>query len=216
VDILTAVEHASSNCFHAYAVTVLTTVGWSGQSWAQNAAIHGGSMILRYLNRLTTSSLIFAGCFSLSAPALGLPASSCTPTFTSCDVYEDGNILQLRGLAIAGDVVLLDAPSSISDVFRIFNNVVNTGGGTGLGNEAFLFSVDEGNLPSASSLSVNAVFVPEGTVAIGGLVETDFVGNGTTYRIFSAEPTAALEPPMLALLGIGLAGLGFAHRKRKQ
>jgi hypothetical protein len=74
-----------------------------------------------------------AGCFFLlAAPVFGLPASSCTPTFTLSDVYEDGNILQLPALAIAGDVVLLDAPSAISDVFRVFNNIIDTGGGTGL------------------------------------------------------------------------------------
>jgi hypothetical protein len=171
-------------------------------------------VILRCLNRLATSAPILAGCFFLlAAPLFGLPASSCTPTFTLCDVYEDGNILQLPALAIAGDVVLLDAPSTISDVFRVFNNIIDTGGGTGLGDQAFLFSADEGNLPSI--LSVNAAFVPEGTITAGGLVQTDFLANGTTYHVFSGEPIAAPEPTTLALLGIGFAGLGFMKRRKR-
>jgi hypothetical protein len=160
-------------------------------------------MILYYVNRLSTGALVFAGWFLLAVPVFGLPASSCTPTFTSCDVYEEGNILQLPALAIAGDVVLLDAPNTISDVFRIFDNILDTGGGTGLGNEAFLFSADEGNLPS--SLSANAVFVLEGIGSVGGLAETDFVGNGTTYHIFSGEPSVAPEPSMLALVSVAIA-----------
>ena len=112
-------------------------------------------MTLRWLIRRTTSTLIFGGCYLLGAPVFGLSTSSCTAAFSACEVYEDGNLLQLPALTIAGDVVLLDAPSTVSDVFRIFNNIVNTGGGTGVGDQAFLFSADEGNLPIV--LSVNAV-----------------------------------------------------------
>jgi hypothetical protein len=169
-------------------------------------------MLHRCPDHAAIGAVIFAGYLWFAAPVLGLPTSVCTANFTSCDVYEDGVVLQLPANAIAGDVVLRDADNSTSDVFRLFNNILDTGGGTGLGNQAFLYSADEGNLPSV--LSTNALFVSEGIVTVGGLVETDVVGNGTTYRIFSGDLIAAPEPPMLALVSVAIALLWLSLRKR--
>jgi len=107
-----------------------------------------------------------------------LPVSSCATDFSSCNIYEDGSIFQFPSpfTTTSGDVVLLDSDNSVSDVFRIFNNVINTGGGTGLGNTAFLYSDDEGNLPNPNSYSTNAISLTE------GLTETDFNDNGTIQR----------------------------------
>jgi hypothetical protein len=87
-------------------------------------------------------------------------------------------------LAIAGDVVLTDpGSSSVSDVFRIFNNFVNTGNGTGLGDVVFLYSSDDTSLPNPSSYSANVIFIPENPSGV-----TSFTGNGTTYVLATPEP----------------------------
>ena len=86
----------------------------------------------------------------LTAPALRAgPVSSCTPSFTACSIFEDGLVVHLPGLAIAGDVLLTEPWNSaiVSDVFRIFNDIFSSGGGTGLGFTAFFYSADLNNLP---------------------------------------------------------------------
>jgi hypothetical protein len=87
-------------------------------------------------------------------------------------------------VAIAGDVVLTDPGSSaVSDVFRIFDNVVNTGKGTGLGNMAFLYSSDDTTLPNPSTYSANVVFITENPSGI-----TSYLANGTNYQLAVPEP----------------------------
>ncbi len=143
----------------------------------------------------------------LAAPVSAATLSSCAPDFSSCNIYEN-ELVTLPGLGIAGDVILLDPGTiHVSDVFRIFNNVIDTGGGTGLGDLAFLFSDDEGNIPS--TVSVNAVRITEGPGGPNGLSETDYNGNGTIYRLFSEVP----EPSSGGLIAIGLLG-GAALRRR--
>ncbi len=141
-------------------------------------------------------------------PVSAAMLSSCASDFSSCNIYEN-ELVPLPGLGIAGDVILLDAGTAhISDVFRIFNNVINTGGGTGLGNEAFLFSDDENNIPS--TVSVNVRTITESPGGPNGLSETDYNGNGTIYRLFSEVP----EPSSCALVAIGLLGAAALRRRR--
>lgn len=146
--------------------------------------------------------MVVVCCFwlGLSSAALGDPVSS-------YDIPES-QLITLSELHIAGDILVLDAGGSISDVFRIFNNVVDTGRGTGLGNQVFLFSLDEGNLPSPSTYSANFVSVMEGP-AVNGVTETDINSNGTIFRLFS--PNAVPEGGSTAvLLLIGVMGVGLA------
>ena len=96
-------------------------------------------------------------CGLLFALLNATPISSCISS-ADCSIFELTQPFVLPFSAFSGDVVLLDPSGATSDVFRIFNDFVNTGGGTGLGRQTFLFSVDEGNLPSPSTLSANAVF----------------------------------------------------------
>jgi hypothetical protein len=152
------------------------------------------------------STLLVVSMLALAPNAHAVPVSSCVPNFSSCSVFEDGLVLQLPGLAIAGDLILTDRwnGGTVSDVFRIFNNVFDTGGGTGLGTTAFLYSEDLGNLPAPSTFSVNAVFINEAFGSGGGTIETDYNGNGTIYRIFSVDDGSP-EPSTLVLMGIGVA-----------
>jgi hypothetical protein len=146
--------------------------------------------------RFASIPICFAGLVLLSVPAGAGTIASCNAGFTVCDVPENV-LLQLPFTAIAGDAILTESGGAVvSDVFRIFNNVINTGGGTGLGNMVFLYSSDETTLPSPSSYSANAVFITENPSGI-----TSYLGNGTTYLL------GVPEPQTFALLSLGAAAM---------
>jgi hypothetical protein len=108
--------------------------------------------------------------------------------------------------AIAGDVVLTDPNSTTaSDVFRIFNNIINTGGGTGLGNMVFLYSSDDTTLPNLSAYSVNVVFIAENPSGI-----TSYMGNGTNYQL------GVPEPQTFELLCLAFASMAVLARRRSR
>jgi hypothetical protein len=133
------------------------------------------------------------------------PPAQCNANFTSCLIVEDV-LLQLPSLAFSGDVILLDPQTNaVSDVFRIFNNFLNTGGGTGLGNMVFLYSSDDSTpLPNPSTYSVNAVTIMEDPSGI-----THYVSNGTDYAL------GAPEPGTLGLLGLGIGMTAVLGLKRR-
>src|SRR5260370_24056796 len=113
--------------------------------------------------------LRFVLCSSLIAcpasTALAADRATCSADFTSCSIPEN-IFLQLPFVGFAGDVIIEDPNStSVTDVFRIFNNIVDTGEGTGLGDLAILYSADDNNqLPDPSTYSANAVVI-EGAVS---------------------------------------------------
>src|SRR5256885_3771134 len=78
-----------------------------------------------------------------STSARAAAVASCTADFSACFIPENV-LLQLPFLAISGDAIVQEPNSTaVSDVFRIFNNFFDTGGGTGLGNLVFLYSLDD-------------------------------------------------------------------------
>ena len=132
--------------------------------------------------------LLFSLIAFYASLALASTPASCKPDFSACSIPENV-LLQLPFLAFAGDVVVQDPNSNVSDVFRIFNDVVDTGAGTGLGGTAILLSGDDANRENGSALgdhhSANAVFLQE---AASG--PTSYLGNGTNYVLdTSAVPT---------------------------
>jgi len=148
--------------------------------------------------------VLFLGVISAFAiPGFAATVAPCNANFTACSISE--NILyQLPFIAIAGDEVILEPTSNVvSDVFRIFNDFVDTGGGTGLGQTAFLYSVDNGPLPDPSTYSANFQAIHE---AVTGF--TSFNGNGTVYTLDTPEPST------FALLGLGIIAMLFLSRKR--
>jgi PEP-CTERM motif len=164
---------------------------------------------------LSTALLVLSLCV-LAPTAHAAPLSFCASDFSSCTIFEDGSPLSLPGLAISGDVVLLDKwTGTVSDVFRIFNDIVDTGGGTGLGITAFLFSEDLGDLPDPSTFSANAAFINENTGNGVGTIETDFNGNGTIYRIISKDDGSP-EPSTFVLMGLGAAVVLWRRRRTPQ
>jgi hypothetical protein len=159
------------------------------------------------------STFLVVATLAIAPNAHAAPLSFCAADFSSCNVFEDGQVLQLPGLAIAGDLILIDQWNGgrVSDVLRIFNDFFDTGGGTGLGTTAFLFSEDLSNLPNPSTFSVNAVFMNEAFGSGVGTIETDYNGNGTIYRILSNDDGSP-EPSTFALMGIGTAGVLWRRR----
>ena len=162
------------------------------------------------------ASMCFAGQILLSMVGTAAPISSpvqdaatplasCNASFTVCLIPENIS-LQVPFTAFAGDVVLTDPNSSaVSDVFRIFNNLVNTGKGTGLGNMVFLYSSDDTTLPSPSTYSANVVFITEDASGI-----TSFLGNGTNYLL------GVPEPQTFQLLSLAIAALAVLARRRSR
>ena len=130
------------------------------------------------------------------------PVSACATNFTSCDVYE-GQLLTLPDLAVSGDVIIRNSLGSTVDVFRLFNNFVDTGQGTGLGSVAFLYGADLNNLPNPSTYSANITYLLLGRPIQGGYYETDYNGNGAIYRLYTPTP----EPSTIAFIGLGLVAL---------
>jgi PA domain len=149
----------------------------------------------------------FLLCAGLCAtPILGATIAQCTPTFSACAVPEN-ILLQLPAgdFAIAGDVILVEPDSvTVSDVFRIFNNLLDTGLGTGLGDLLFLYSVDDGPLPDPSTYSANAVTITEDPSGF-----THYLGNGTDYLLNAPEPST------ISLCAFGIAMTILVRRRRK-
>jgi len=135
-----------------------------------------------------------AGALAVSGQAATI--ATCSAAFV-CQIPEN-TFLQFPaafGFAISGDVVLLEADHvTVSDVFRIYNDVVNTGNGTGLGTTAFLFSSDDSTpLPAPSTYSANVTRIQESPSGY-----TIYAANGDTYILGAPEPAT-----------FGLLGLAF-------
>ena len=147
--------------------------------------------IMRNLLRLVLLFSLIVYSASARTTALASTPAICKPDFTACSIPENV-LLQLPFLAIAGDVVVQDPNGNVSDVFRIFNNFVDTGAGTGLGDLAILVSGDDAKRDDDDSPlghrrpSANAVVLAE---AASG--STSYFGNGTNYVLdTSAVPTS--------------------------
>jgi hypothetical protein len=157
--------------------------------------------------RLVKLAMCFSGLMLLSVPAGAATIAQCDAAFTTCLIPENIS-LQLPFDAIAGDAILTEpGGSTVSDVFRIFNNIVNTGFGTGLGNMAFLYSADDTALPSPSTYSANAVFLSENPSPGSATV---YFGNGTNYLL------GAPEPQTFGSLGLACVAMAILARRRSK
>jgi hypothetical protein len=141
-----------------------------------------------FMRNLLRSALVLGLIVFSSVSVLAATPASCTPNLTSCSITENV-LLQLPFLAISGDVVVQDPNSAtVSDVFRIFNDFADTGGGTGLGRLAILYSRDDNTqLPDPSTYSANAVFIKESASG-----STSYSGNGTTFSLDTSAVTTRL------------------------
>jgi len=142
----------------------------------------------------------------LSVAANAAPVSSCAPDFSSCTLYPD-TAISFPGLAISGDVLVQVGPTTIAD-FRIDNDFIDTGGGTGIGDRAFFYG--ELDLPLPITYSANAVFIQRGTTGPFGYYDTVYNGNGTLYNLLTPSP----EPAPLALVTTGALLLAFSRSRK--
>jgi hypothetical protein len=157
--------------------------------------------------RLARLIRCFIGLILLSVLAAAATIAPCNANFTTCVIPE--NIpLQLPFTAFAGDAIVTDPGGSVvSDLFRIFNNLVNTGLGTGLGNMAFLYSADDSALPDPSTYSANAVFLSENPSPGSATV---YFGNGTNYLL------GAPEPQTCGSIGLACVAMAILARRRSK
>jgi hypothetical protein len=144
---------------------------------------------------------------SVVAAAQSAPAPlQCTSTLSDCAVPEN-TLLSFPTVVISGDAVL--APNlnsnlnSVRDVFRINNNFVDTGAGTGIGFTGILFS-GEHAVPAISSYSANAAEIRETPAGHG---DTQYFGNGTDYHLETGVlsnrgGSRAAAPPKNAVLDL--------------
>ena len=152
-------------------------------------------------------AICFVCLVLLSLPAAADSITDCNPAV--CGIPENF-LVTLPFDAIAGDVVLTEPGSAtVSDVFRIFNNLVDTGGGTGLGNMAFMFSSDDTSLPDPGTYSLNAVFIMESPSG-----PTSYLGNGTTYLLGVPQPVP--EPQSFELFAFSAAAMAILARRRSR
>jgi hypothetical protein len=164
--------------------------------------------------------VLFLGLIVFPA-SVAFPAvrASCNANFTACFIPENV-LVQLPFTAIAGDVIVQDPSSTgVSDVFRILNNFVDTGGGTGLGSLAILSSRDDNTpLPDPSTYSLNAITIKEAATG-----STSYFGNGTTYTLdtssipsnlsYTGDTTADYHDPahLSAILTVKTTGAPIAN-----
>ena len=134
----------------------------------------------------------------LSAPATGIvfaaPADTAVCDFacTVCNIRRN-IVLQLPSacLAIGGDVLITGVNSThVTDVFRAFNNYVDTGGGTGLSTQVMLYGGDDNTrLPGPFSYSLNLV---EMAAPASGPTSYFGPGGGITYNLDTAAASTRL------------------------
>ena len=159
------------------------------------------------LKKFAKAVLVLGLLGLVSFPCVADQLATCTPDLSTCFIPENV-VIDLPFVTFAGDVIVVEPDlTTISDVFRIFNNLLDTGGGTGLGDVAFLYSSDDSTpLPDPSTFSANAVAAIEGP---GGVTVFSGSGSGVTYLLNTPEPASFL------LLALALVPIGWLVRRRR-
>jgi hypothetical protein len=152
------------------------------------------TIINHYRQETTSMNNILRFTTVLSMIAMGGTAAwavdpfNCTPTYSECWIPK--NVLQQGQPGNpAGDVVITKTNSNgASAVFRIFNDYLDTGLGTGQSQSWILYSKDTTGVPNPASYSANVTTIPE--AATGA---TDYLSStGTLYHIDTSAAATRL------------------------
>jgi hypothetical protein len=112
--------------------------------------------------------------------------AACDATCSVCSIPQNV-VLQLPAACLlsGGDVIIQGAnPSNATYLFRAFNNLVDTGGGTGLSRSVILYgSNDNTPLPDPSTYSLNSVTIQ---ASASGPTFYFGPGSGTSYYLDTA------------------------------
>ena len=163
--------------------------------------------------------------------ARSAPVSSCTPNMSgvgiTCNIFESdvngnpsemSNIFSLGTSAVAGYVVLLEAPGADQTNLANWSDVLHfIDGGGGFASTAQLLSDGCNCFPSFATVNAaGGAFIVETQTGTGNdfTDSTQYSPSGTdVYNIFSDAPVNETgdvpEPGSVALLGGGLVAMGL-------
>jgi len=181
------------------------------------------------LGTLTQVGLFFSANVDGTANAESLDAA---PALVTLDISANVN-LDLSSLSSVADFLFTNVGDSTSVNLSAFDGTIDFSGTSGVGpinlsgtdsdSRLITDAGDLGLFTGLGTISFDAFAFGNSTGSGAGNLITQFATNAGadllveyTYDATSTPPATVPEPGTLALLGLGLAGLGYRSRKAKK